>query len=83
MKLEDLVRLKRVIKVIGFDDAPFKRHQPHKVPLAGIVCGLTRFEGMLWGEVEPDGLDATDVLTKLLLDSLKLSFNTSRSKFDG
>jgi len=42
MNLEELLRLKRVIKVIGFDDAPFQRQQPHKVPVAGIICGITR-----------------------------------------
>lgn len=69
MKLEELLRLKRVIKVIGFDDAPFVRQQPHKVPVAGIICGITRFEGMLWGQIEPDGWDATEVISTMLLES--------------
>lgn len=67
MKLESLLRLKRVIRVIGFDDAPFERHSTEVVPVAGVVCGGTRFEGMVWGEIQQDGWDATDKLSQLLL----------------
>ena len=69
MELAELIRRKRKIRVIGFDDAPFVRHQTEKVPVAGIVCAQTRFEGMLWGEIQPDGWDATEVICQLLLDS--------------
>lgn len=67
MELEALLRLNRVIRVIGFDDAPFIRHAGGKVSLAGVVCAGTRFEGMVWGQIEQDGWDATDVILKLLL----------------
>ena len=69
MNLETLVKLNRVIRVIGFDDAPFQRDRYKNVYIAGIVCALTRFEGMLWGEIEKDGLDATDTICELLLNS--------------
>lgn len=39
------------------------------VNIAGVVCAGTRFEGMLWGAVHPDGWDATDVLSEMLLKS--------------
>lgn len=67
MKLADLLRLDRTIKVIGFDDAPFSRTSGSLVSVAGVVCGGTRFEGMVWGQVLPDGLDATDAICQLLL----------------
>lgn len=67
MELESLLRLNRVIRVIGFDDAPFIRHAGGSVAIAGVVCAGTRFEGMVWGQVEQDGLDATDVIVRLLL----------------
>ena len=67
MELESLLRLNRVIRVIGFDDAPFIRHAGGNVAIAGVVCAGTRFEGMVWGQVEQDGLDATDVILRLLL----------------
>ncbi|MFP4099368.1 endonuclease dU [Coleofasciculus sp.] len=67
MELDDLVRLNRVIRVIGFDDAPFSRHASTKVSIAGVVCAGTRFEGMVWGEVERDGWDATDRIVQLLV----------------
>ena len=67
MQLESLLRLGRVIRVIGFDDAPFSRRAGKSVSIAGVVCGGTRFEGMVWGEVEPDGLDATETICKLLI----------------
>ena len=67
MKLAQLIRQKRKIRAIGFDDAPFVRHQLEKVPIAGIVCAQTRFEGMVWGKIEPDGWDATEVICQLLI----------------
>jgi uncharacterized protein len=67
LKLAELLRLDRTIKVIGFDDAPFSRTSGSPVSIAGVVCGGTRFEGMVWGQVLPDGLDATDAICQLLL----------------
>ena len=67
MDLEDLIRQKKQIRVIGFDDSPFKRHQPGKVNISGVVCANTRFEGMVWGAVEVDGYDATEIV---LLDGI-------------
>ena len=67
MELDALIRLNRVIRVIGFDDAPFIRNADGKVSIAGVVCAGTRFEGMVWGQIEQDGWDATDVILRLLL----------------
>jgi endonuclease V-like protein UPF0215 family len=67
MELEALIRQKRQIRAIGFDDAPFSRHQQAKVNLSGIVCSNTRFEGMVWGAIEADGKDATEVICQLLI----------------
>ena len=67
MDLEALVTQKKQIRVIGFDDAPFERHQTEKVSISGVVCANTRFEGMVWGAIEADGDDATDVICQLLL----------------
>src|ERR671933_1641787 len=67
MELDALLRLNRVIRVIGFDDAPFIRNSGNSVSIAGVVCAGTRFEGMVWGQVDQDGWDATDVVLELLL----------------
>ena len=67
MDLKALIRQKRQIRAIGFDDAPFVRHQKAKVNLSGIICSNTRFEGMVWGAVEADGIDATEVICQLLI----------------
>lgn len=69
MDLETLLRHNRTIRVIGFDDAPFVRRSPNPVAVAGVVCAGTRFEGMVWGHVQPDGWDATDVFCKMLISS--------------
>ena len=69
MELEVLLERKCKIRAIGFDDAPFIRHSDRPVNVAGIVCAGTRFEGMVWGEVQADGWDATDTLSQLLLGS--------------
>ena len=68
-----LLKHNRTIRVIGFDDSPFRRGEGGKVAIAGIVCGLTRFEGMVWGEVQQDGWDATDAICQLLLGGKFLS----------
>ena len=67
MKLEALIRQQKQIRAIGFDDAPFVRHQSAKVNISGIVCANTRFEGMVWGAVEADGNDATQTICQLLV----------------
>ncbi len=67
--LEKLVEQDLRIRVIGFDDAPFKSRRNSLVKVAGVVCSGIRFEGMLWGEVHKDGRDATDVISDLLLKS--------------
>ena len=66
MNLETLIKQRKQIRVIGFDDAPFKRQQ-QKVNISGIVCANTRFEGMVWGTVDVDGNDATDTICQLLI----------------
>jgi hypothetical protein len=68
-KLDFLLRHNRQIRAIGFDDAPFLRYTRSSVAVAGVVCALTRFEGMLWGHVQADGWDSTDQLTQMLLGS--------------
>ena len=68
MELSELLRRDRTIRVIGFDDAPFQRGQTKPVAIAGVVCGGTRFEGMVWGEIEADGWDATETVCNLLIN---------------
>jgi uncharacterized protein len=67
--LEKLLQLNRTIRVMGFDDAPFDTDKDTTVHVAGIVCAGTHFEGMVWGQVEKDGSDATAVFCQLLLQS--------------
>lgn len=56
----------RVIRAIGFDDAPFRREGRGDVGLAGVVCAGTRFEGLVWGRIRRDGWNATDAIAGLL-----------------
>lgn len=67
--LKNALKSGKSIRVIGFDDAPFKKEKRSPVKVSGIVCSNTRFEGMLWGEVQKDGSDATAVFSKMILDS--------------
>lgn len=62
-----LPRPGRLIRAIGFDDAPFQRRRGSAVFVAGAVCAGTRFEGLVWGKVRRDGWNATDELCRLLL----------------
>jgi len=56
----------KTIRVIGFDDAPFPRRPRVQVPLVGVVCAGTRFEGMVLGRVIRDGASATSEIVRLL-----------------
>lgn len=67
MDLEALLHHRRTIRVIGFDDAPFSRRSHEQVAVAGVICADTRFEGMVWGQIQPDGWDVTDTLCQLLI----------------
>jgi uncharacterized protein len=73
MKLEALLKLNRTIRVVGFDDAPFIRGSGDEVNLAGIICAQTRFEGMVWGQIQQDGFDSTDTICNLLIGGKFLS----------
>jgi len=57
-----------LVRSVGFDDGPFLRGRRGLVPVCGVVCAGTRFEGMVWGRVRQDGWNATDVLSGLLVD---------------
>ncbi len=70
MKLAQLIQTERTIRVLGVDDAhyPDKTHGSH-VNIAGVICGGTRFEGMLWGSLAKDGMDATERIVELIRES--------------
>ena len=70
MKLDQLLQTGRTIRVLGVDDAhyPDKTHGS-SVNFAAVICGGTRFEGMLWGSIAKDGLDATDRMVGLVRQS--------------
>jgi uncharacterized protein len=59
----------RTLRVIGFDDVPWRHHASGTVGLVGAVCAGTRFEGMVYGAVQRDGWRATLTVERLLLDS--------------
>jgi len=55
-----------LVPTVGLDDAPFVRGSRAAVPVAGVVCAGTRFEGLVWGRVRPDGWNATAALRRML-----------------
>ncbi len=67
--LSEVLRLGKVLRVAGFDDAPFGAERGSEVSVCGVICAATRFEGMLWGRATRDGEDATDVISEMLLES--------------
>lgn len=67
-----LLRQNVAPRVLGFDDAPFStnpRVQYAQVNFVGIVTSECRFEGMLYGKLGQDGMDATDQLCACVLNS--------------
>jgi len=70
MKLAQLIQTRRTIRVVGVDDAHYAdTTRGSRVHIAGVICGGTRFEGMLWGHVQKDGLDATEQIIELIGNS--------------
>lgn len=57
----------RTLRVIGFDDVPWRHRRTAAVGVVGAVCAGTRFEGMVFGHVRRDGWRATSALEALLL----------------
>src|SRR2546423_1863388 len=57
----------RTLRAIGFDDVPWRHRARGSVGVVGAVCAGTRFEGMLYGSVQPDGWRATLTVERLLL----------------
>lgn len=68
-RLEQVLARGRTVRVVGFDDGPFRRRPGARVPVHGIVCAGTRFEGMLAGAIRRDGFGATRRLIGLLTAS--------------
>src|SRR5438105_1103520 len=59
----------RTLRVIGFDDVPWRHRRGGEVGLVGVVCATTRFEGMVYGAVRRDGWRATLTIETLLTKS--------------
>jgi len=55
--------------VIGFDDAPFERHDRGNVRLVGAVCARTRLDGVVSGFVRRDGSNSTRCMVELVRSS--------------
>lgn len=57
------------MNVIGFDDGPFRREHRGDVVLVGAVCAKTRLDGVVYGCVRRDGIDATRRMVGLVEQS--------------
>lgn len=64
-RLRKLLSDGKSIRTLGFDDAPFTRRSRH-VPIAGVMCAGTRFEGLVWGRITRDGWNANAEIVRLL-----------------
>jgi len=59
--------IKREIRIVGFDDAPFVPRSKGKVPVIGVVFrGGDFLDGIFKTDVTIDGMDATKILTDLI-----------------
>lgn len=59
--------IKREIRIVGFDDAPFIPRTKGKVPVIGVVFrGGDFLDGVFKTEVAIDGMDASDTLIKII-----------------
>lgn len=55
--------------IVGFDDCPFPREHRGDVPVVGAVYAGCRLEGVISGKVRRDGVNSTEVLTRLVDES--------------
>lgn len=60
---------RRLVHVIGFDDAPFSPAHRGDVLVVGTVYSGLRLEGVLTGKVRRDGVNSTSVLMRLVAQS--------------
>lgn len=62
--------IKTEIRVLGVDDCPFKPHSHGSVEVVGVVYrGGYWLDGVMTTEVQIDGLDATEKIAKMIVDS--------------
>lgn len=62
--------IKREIRVLGIDDGVFTPHAKGEVDLVGIVYrGGYWFDGVMRTEIAIDGLDATEKIASMIVDS--------------
>ncbi len=62
--------IKREIRIVGFDDGPFIPRSEGKAPVVGVVFrGGDFLDGVYKIDVKIDGMDATDVLIKIINQS--------------
>lgn len=62
--------MKKNIRTIGIDDAAFNRRKSNKTFVFGVVVrGCSLVEGVLRTEVQIDGVEATDKIVDMILDS--------------
>jgi len=59
--------IKQEIRIVGFDDGPFIPRSKGQVPVIGVVFrGGSFLDGILKTDVSIDGMDATDILIKVI-----------------
>jgi hypothetical protein len=63
------MEVKRFSNIIGFDDAPFTPDYTGPVQVVGAIFTGLKLTGVLMGEVEKDGADATEMLASLVAES--------------
>lgn len=62
--------MKKDIRIIGIDDAAFQRENSTKTFVFGVVMrGYNLVEGILRTNVKVDGLDATEKISKMIIES--------------
>jgi len=60
---------RRISNVIGFDDSPFTHNYRGPVKVVGTVYARLHLNGVLIGEVQKDGVNAAQQLTRLVAES--------------
>lgn len=65
-KLNEAEEIKKEIRVIGIDDAPFKKSDSKCMIIGTIFRGGNYIDGLISGEVKIDGEDSTENISRMI-----------------
>ena len=64
--MQKISQIKPEIRVVGFDDGPFKFGQKETVIVGAVFRGGDYLDGLISAKIKVDGMDSTEKLTEAI-----------------